>query len=133
MESIKHNFKFKNLSLPQNEKLKDKAKELRKAGVLSEVLFWKRVNKKQLLGLDIDRQKIIGNFIVDFYVKKLGLVIEIDGSSHNDKYEYDLNRIEYLESLGLNLVRIEDLEIKKNLNGVLIYIKKYIIDNYVEE
>lgn len=130
MESIKHNFKFKNLSLPQNEKLKDKAKELRKAGVLSEVLFWKRVNKKQLLGLDIDRQKIIGNYIVDFYIKKIGLVIEIDGSSHNDKYEYDLKRIEYLESLGLNIVRIDDLDVKKNLESVVQYIEKYIIENY---
>jgi len=130
MESIKHNFKFKNLSLPQNEKLKDKSKELRKAGVLSEVLFWKRVNKKQLLGLDIDRQKIIGNYIVDFYVKQLGLVIEIDGSSHNDKYEYDLKRIEYLESLGLNIVRIDDLDVKKNLESVVQYIEKYIIENY---
>lgn len=133
MKSIKHNFKIKNLSLPKNLKLQERAKELRKAGVLSEVLFWKRVNKKKLFGLDIDRQKIIGNYIVDFFVKQLGLVIEIDGSSHNDKYEYDLKRIEYLESLDLKVVRINDLEIKKNLEGVLNYIKKYIIDNYVKE
>lgn len=70
MKINKHNFKFKNLSLPKNLKFQERAKELRKAGVLSEVLFWKRVNKNQLFGLDIDRQKIIGNYIVDFYVKQ---------------------------------------------------------------
>jgi len=51
--------------------------------------------------IDFDRQRVIGNFIVDFYVKALGLVIEIDGSSHIGKEDYDKQRQNYLESLGL--------------------------------
>ena len=72
-------------NLPYNSALLNRAKKLRKAGVLSEVVFWRQVRSKSFSGIDFDRQRIIGNYIVDFYVKSLGLVIEIDGSSHNEK------------------------------------------------
>ncbi len=112
--------------LPFNPKLKHRARELRKAGNLSEVLFWQKVKNKQLLGLDFDRQKIIGNYIVDFYCKNLGVVVEVDGSSHDNKQEYDKIRDEYLESLGLKVIHITDVEVKKNMNGVLDYLQKVL-------
>jgi len=109
--------------LPFNPNLKEKAKELRKAGNLSEVLIWNQIKNKQFLGLDFDRQKIIGNYIVDFYCKNLGVVIEIDGVSHDGKIEYDLERDAYLKKLGLKVIHISDLDVKKNLEGVLEYLK----------
>ncbi len=109
--------------LPYNPNLKERARELRKAGNLSEVLFWNQVKNKQFLGLDFDRQKIIGNYIVDFYCKNLGVVVEIDGASHDEKIEYDEQRDNYLRSLGLEVIHISDLDIKKNLEGVLLYLK----------
>jgi len=54
-------------SLPYNPALKDKAKALRKAGILHEALLWLELKADKLNGLDFDRQKIIGNYIVDFY------------------------------------------------------------------
>jgi len=54
-------------SLPFNPQLRERAKELRNARNLSEVLFWQQVNKKKFKGYDFDRQKIIGNYIVDFF------------------------------------------------------------------
>jgi len=110
--------------LPFNPELKERAKELRKAGNLSEVLLWEQLKNKQLLGLDFDRQKIIGNYIVDFYCKNLGVVIEIDGASHNDKVEYDKKRDEYIKSLGLKVIHISDLDVKKNLEGVMVYLEE---------
>lgn len=83
-------------ALPKNKNLIPKARNLRKAGILSEVLFWKQVRNKQFYGLDFDRQRIIGNYIVDFYLKNLGLIIEIDGSSHDNKEKYDDKRQQYL-------------------------------------
>ncbi|MFN3605482.1 MAG: DNA methyltransferase [Leptonema sp. (in: bacteria)] len=112
--------------LPYNPELKERARELRKAGNLSEVLFWKRVKGKQFLGLDFDRQKIVGNYIVDFFVKDIGVVIEIDGSSHNDKVEYDKQRDEYLKSVGLKVIHILDEDVKKNLDGVMEYLKEVL-------
>jgi len=56
--------------------------KLRKQGILSEVLFWEAFkDKEKIKGYDIDRQVIIGNFIVDFFIAELGLVVEIDGNS----------------------------------------------------
>ena len=117
---IKYMRNYKKYSeLPYNPKLKQRAKELRKAGVLSEVLMWKQLKKAQLLGLDFDRQKIIGSYIVDFFNANLGLVIEIDGSSHDDKQEYDEHRQAFLEGLGLKVVRYQDKDVKHNLDGVI--------------
>ena len=72
-------------NLPENGELSSFARKNRKAGNLAEVIFWMQVHQKMFYGLDFDRQKIIGNYIVDFYVKRLGLVVEIDGGSHNEK------------------------------------------------
>ena len=104
--------------LPFNPKLKQRARSLRKAGNLSEVLFWKQVRKKQFMNLDFDRQKIIGNYIVDFYCKNLGVVVEIDGSSHEEKQEYDQERDAYLQGLGLKVFHIQDSDVKNNFEGV---------------
>jgi very-short-patch-repair endonuclease len=105
--------------LPYNPNLKERAKELRKARNLSEVLFWEQVKNKQFKNFDFDRQKIIGNYIVDFYTPNCNVVIEIDGSSHENKQEYDAMRDEYLESLGLKVIHIEDIDVKKNISAVM--------------
>jgi very-short-patch-repair endonuclease len=114
-------------NLPYNIKLKARSRALRKAGVLSEVIFWLQVHKGIFWKIDFDRQRIIGNYIVDFYVKTLGLVIEIDGSSHDNKEEYDQKREDYLVSLGLRVYRISDLRIKHDLNNVMLELESYIV------
>ena len=114
-------------NLPYNIKLKTRSRALRKAGVLSEVIFWLQVHKGIFWKIDFDRQRIIGNYIVDFYVKTLGLVIEIDGSSHDNKEQYDQKREEYLLSLGLKVYRISDLRIKHDLNNVMKELEQYIV------
>ena len=105
--------------LPKNYKLVERAKELRKNSTLSEVLFWNKVKNKKFLGLDFDRQRIIGNFIVDFFCSSKKIIIEIDGKSHIGKETYDRLREEYLISLGLKIIRINDLDVKANINDVL--------------
>ncbi|MDD3645179.1 MAG: N-6 DNA methylase [Bacteroidales bacterium] len=106
-------------NLPFNPDLKERAKALRKAGNLSEVLFWNQVKNKQFKNFDFDRQKVIGNYIVDFYCSNCNVVIEIDGSSHDEKQEYDAKRDAYLQSLGLTVIHIPDIEVKKNLSMVM--------------
>lgn len=113
-------------TLPKNKLLKDRAKELRKAGILSEVLFWQTFKDKQKFGFDLDRQVIIGNYIVDFLIPELGLVFEIDGSSHDGRIEYDKNRDFYLSNLQLKVVRIFDADVKNNMPEVYNYILKAI-------
>jgi len=109
--------------LPFNPNLKERARELRKAGNLAEIIFWKQVRNKQFLGLDFDRQKIVGNYIVDFYCKELGVVVEIDGDSHNEKMEYDAERDKYLKSLGLKVYHVRAEDVLNNIEGVMKFLE----------
>jgi very-short-patch-repair endonuclease len=113
---------------PYNPELKILAKELRRNMTLSEVLLWNELKKKKMLGFDFDRQRPIGNFIVDFYCKELQLAIEIDGDTHIYKYDYDEERQWSLEMLGIHFLRFEDIEVKKNMNNVL-----RVIENWIEK
>jgi len=85
---------------------------------LSEVLLWNQLKAKKL-GFQFFRQKPIGNYIVDFYCPELKLVIEIDGSSHDSKFDYDRYRDEYLKTSGLNIMRFADDDIRHNIDSVL--------------
>ena len=105
--------------LPYNQNLREKAKALRKAGNLCEVLIWQQVHKNKFKGYDFDRQKIIGNYIVDFYCVDCDVVIEIDGSSHNDKGEYDCKRENFLKGLGLTVIHISAGDVLNRLDDVL--------------
>lgn len=120
-------------NLPFNEKLKSLTKVKRKSSTLSEVLFWMQVHKRKFHKIDFDRQRIIGNYIVDFYVKSLGLVIEIDGSSHDNKEDYDIHRQVYLESLSLRVYRVTDSDIKKRISKVMADIGEFIKNEYGEK
>jgi len=120
-------------NLPHNPSLNQLAKDKRKAGILSEVLFWQQVHKGIFHKIDFDRQRIIGNYIVDFYVKTLGLIIEIDGSSHDYKTEYDAERQAYLESFGSKVYRIADIDVKKKLSDVMQFLENYIVSEYGEK
>ncbi|MCL2540087.1 MAG: endonuclease domain-containing protein [Firmicutes bacterium] len=116
----------KNSDLPCNIELKKLASELRKAGNLSEALLWLQIKNRKLKGLCFDRQKVIGNYIVDFYCADKRVVIEIDGTTHDYKYEYDKERDEYLKSFGLKVVHILDIDVKQNLAGVMQFLEENI-------
>lgn len=70
------------------------------------------------------RQKAIGNFIVDFYCAKAGLVIELDGGGHytTSQSEKDMIRTSELEQLNLTVLRICNLDVDRNFSGVCEYI-----------
>lgn len=120
---MRHTKKY--LSLPYNAQLKERAKSLRRAGNLSEGLLWNQLKKGQFKGLDFDRQKIIGNYIVDFYCAEKQAVLEVDGSSHDDKAEYDAQRDAYLTGLGLHVIHILDIDVKQNLAEVMDFLSRH--------
>ena len=120
-------------NLPENRELLGYARKNRRAGNMAEIAFWKQVHKKMFHGLDFDRQKVIGNYIVDFFVKRLALVIEIDGGSHNGKADYDAQRDKYLKGLGLKVFHTTDFDVLRHVNTVLADLRKYIVENYEHE
>jgi len=80
-----------------------------------------------LRGYDFDRQKPIGNYIVDFYCMDLRLAIEIDGCSHAGKGSYDLHRQRELEGLGVTMLRFDDIDVKKDMEAVLELIREQVL------
>ena len=107
-----------------NPKLRTNAQELRKNMTKEERHLWYNFLKD--LPITINRQKVIGNYIVDFYCANAKLVIELDGSQHfEDKgIEYDAKRDEYLKSLGLTILRYSNYDVNTNFYGVCTDIMK---------
>ncbi len=116
--------------LPYNPNLISLAKQLRKQGVLSEVILWHYLKGGKIFGLDFVRQKPIDNYIVDFYCPDLMLAIEIDGASHGDKIEQDEKREKILNDLGVKILHFKDRDVKKYINEVLEQISDYLKKNY---
>lgn len=112
-------------SLPYDPALRDKAKALRKAGILHEALLWRQLKSKKLNGLDFDRQKIIGHYIVDFYCAEKAVVIEVDGSSHDSKQAEDAERDGYLQGLGLSVIRLLAKDVLQNMEGVVMFLENH--------
>ena len=110
---------MKNRQIPYNQKLKEYARQLRKNSTLSEVLMWQNI-KGKIHGVEFHRQVPLLNYIVDFYCHELGLAIEIDGNSHDFKYDYDALRQGRLEAYGVQFLRFTDREIKKEMFSVML-------------
>jgi len=72
--------------------------------------YWTKSRFKQAKGLQFYRQKVIGNYIVDFYCAKVNLVIEVDGGQHytDSGKKSDEIRDRYLNDAGLKVLRFPD-------------------------
>lgn len=108
-----------------------KRKALRKAMPKAEVILWAHLKNKQLHGYKFRRQYSVGPYIVDFYCPRLKLAIEVDGPSHftNHAVEYDWQRQKYIESFNINVLRVTNLDIYENIEGVIKKIIEYFPKN----
>jgi len=101
-------------------------KTLRKNQTDAEKMLWSRFRSKQFNGLKFYRQYGIGKYIADFYCPKLKLVIEIDGGQHYDEKGIlkDTKRDEYFAFMRVELIRFNNVELLKNIDGVLMELSK---------
>lgn len=97
----------------------------------SEVKLWNELKNGQMMGYDFDRQRPIGNYIVDFYCKDLLLALEVDGITHHDEKVIlkDEIRQEELEMLGVSFLRFDALEVVQDINNILQIIVNWILDD----
>lgn len=104
--------------LPKNNNLLSNARDLRKNMTPQERKLW--YDFLRTYPVKIYKQKIIANYIVDFYCDSAKLVIELDGSQHYEEeaIAYDANRTEVFESYGLKVLRYTNLEIVKQFDAV---------------
>ncbi|MBL1265656.1 endonuclease domain-containing protein [Methylomicrobium sp. RS1] len=107
--------------LTYNPNLKFKARSLRSNMTDAENMLWSRVRRKQIPGVQFYRQKPIGDYIVDFYAPQAKLVIELDGGQHfePEQQRYDGRRALYLQKQGLAVLRFTNVEVLKNIEGVM--------------
>ena len=116
--------------LPRNPALKKYARQMRNESTITEIFFWVQVTKGRFHNIDFDRQRVIGNYIVDFYVHKLQLIIEIDGESHKGKERYDALRESELKSLGLTFYRIDAADVKYRIKTTMFKLEQFILETY---
>ena len=116
--------------LPYNPKLKELSKQLRQNMTFSEVKLWNELKNGQLMGYDFDRQKPIGNYIVDFFCKDLQLAIEVDGITHLDEkvIAKDFIRQEDIESYGVSFLRFDALLVVNKVEAAVKEIRNWIIE-----
>ena len=106
------------MNTTRNSKLSSNAKSLRRNMTKEERHLWYDFLKS--LPIMVHRQKVIGNYIVDFYIAEAMLVIELDGSQHfdpNGKHT-DQIRDNYLNSIGLTILRYSNSEINLKFQEV---------------
>jgi very-short-patch-repair endonuclease len=120
--------------LPYNPKLKELSKKLRSNMTYSEVKLWNELKNAKLNGYDFDRQRAIGNFIVDFYCKDVQLAIEIDGITHEEEKAKckDERRQKELEETGIHFLRFDALLVVNKVEAVVREISNWL-EEYEKE
>lgn len=108
------------------EKLKPLARQMRHEPTPAEKQLWQKLRNKQILGFKFRRQHSIDRFIVDFYCNEVGLVVEVDGEIHDYTQEEDRLRQDFLESLGLRVLRFTNTKVLTSMDGVLQVIAGYL-------
>jgi very-short-patch-repair endonuclease len=93
--------------------------ELRHNQTEAEAKLWQVLRSHQLNDIHFRRQHAIGPYIVDFAAPCHKLIVELDGSQHQDQKEYDLERTAFLESKGYRMLRFWNDEVLKNLTEIL--------------
>ncbi|MGN0568972.1 MAG: endonuclease domain-containing protein [Candidatus Fimenecus sp.] len=109
-----------------NHKLKNQSRELRKNMTEQERRLWFCFLRDY--PIKFYRQRIIGNYIADFYCSEAKIVIEIDGSQHctDEGMKYDENRTCVINDFGVEVIRFSNYDINTNFEGVCMEIDNVI-------
>ena len=109
-----------------NPRLKANAQKLRKGMTKEEKHLWYDFLKG--LSVTVNRQKVIGGIIADFYIASAKLVIEIDGAQHysEEHSEKDSARDAYLRSNGFRVLRFSNQDINRSFDSVCNEIRKWV-------
>jgi very-short-patch-repair endonuclease len=114
-----------------NNRLQPYANKLRKNGTKAEACLWKYVlSRRQMLGFQFRRQRPVLKYIADFACLDLKLIIEVDGSWHNKKGEFEKDQIrqQALEAAGFTVLRFKNEDVLHHIRDVAKAIKDWIIE-----
>ena len=111
------------------ERFKQKARRLRATQTSAEARLWRLLRNRQLARWKFRRQHPIDRFIVDFVTLGGKLIVEVDGATHATSADLsrDAERTRILEALGFHIVRVTNIDVYENLEGVLEMIAQTLI------
>ena len=118
---------------PYKPTLKPFSRSLRINMTDAEQMLWSKLRRKQILGVQFYRQKPLIGYIVDFYSAAAKRVIELDGSQHiePDHQAADIQRDQDINSLGLLVLRFDNLQVLKELDAVMSVIF-HVVENQIK-
>lgn len=104
------------------------ARQLRKTMTEAEVVLWTFLCKRRLSGFKFRRQHPVGPYIADFACIQAKLVVEVDGATHwtPEQLAHDARRGAFLERAGWTVVRVTNLDVFENMNGVWLMIEQQL-------
>ena len=101
-----------------------RARALRQTSTEAEHELWSMVRNRKIAGCKFRRQAPIDRFFADFACLERRLIVELDGSQHADKIDYDAARTEVLESCGWTVLRFWNSQVLENPEGVAAAIRE---------
>ena len=112
-----------------NKNLKQTARKLRSNTTSAENILWRYIRKKQIYNIQFYRQKVIGNYIVDFFAPAINLIIEVDGGYHNclEQHGQDQARDLYFNALKVFVLRLRNQQIATEIQNTIQVIKNTIL------
>ena len=84
----------------------------------AEEVLWPHLRGRRLGVRFRDRHLVVG-FYVDFYAPSIRLAVEVDGSVHDEQYEYDEDRTRVLKAFGVTVVRVRNDDVLRDIESVL--------------
>jgi very-short-patch-repair endonuclease len=108
--------------------IRHRARQLRHVATDAETLLWQHLRMRSSTGLKWRRQHPIGRFIVDFYCAEYQLIVELDGSVHDQQVERDAERTTLLERAGYRVLRVRNQAIEANVHAVVDCINAWIAE-----
>ena len=99
---------------------REKRRELRNNCTAAEHRLWQYLRTSRT-GFRFRRQYSVDVFVLDFFAPRLKLAIEVDGDSHftEEAIEYDQRRTAFLEAFGIEVLRVTNLDVATNMEGVM--------------
>ena len=95
-----------------------KARRLRRAMSLPEVMLWQRLRAKPG-GVKFRRQHPVGMYVADFYAPDGRVIVEVDGAAHDARVERDAARDDWLRGQGFVVVRVAAVDVLKEVDAVV--------------
>jgi very-short-patch-repair endonuclease len=119
---------FENTFFGASQNIFENARTLRKKATDAEKKLWEKLRNRKLRNLKFRRQHPVYKYVADFYCAEHKVIVELDGGIHQlkNQKEYDQERTNELEKLGIRVIRFTNEDVMLNINETLKKIERFI-------